>query len=710
MNIGSIITNMTNSVSFFDNMGIKYEVKTGQKNHFLAIETLFENKKSDNLILKIKIKNVSEETLYLDNAAVIDVSDRNEGRLNLDGNMVSWTMLSGGFAGITKDICVQWHDFGKNDFNSHHYAVVGNNKSRKYCTLGFITFSRQNTWVNLKAGRDTIEFEHLKAICEFDGFSLTPGMEVESELLYVNCSDSPQKALEKYIDLILRQSDGRPELKDITGWATWDYYQSGVTEDDVIENVKWLAERRNILPVEYIQLDHGFEICEGDWLTTNERFPHGLKWLTEEIKRYGFKPGLWLCPFLAAPQSRVYKEHPDWMIMDSAGKALELNGYAVKTVYGLDCSIPGVCEWLEKLGCAVTKDYGFEYIKLDGANGQIMSPLGVFADKSVTKGQAVQDGLKAFRRGLKQGTFLLNACMFGNSAGLVDGMRVGGDVGARWDATLIDKHRGERDGFNGPGEVSRCIAAMSNSFFQHRKLWINDYDYLLVRQEGSNSVLTYEEAKSWASLVSLSNGLVMMSDKMPDLLEERIDILKRVLPQCKTAASPIGFFEKEVSSLYNLKVKNGSEKWNVACLVNVDLPKRTRDYEISFEKLSLSGEKEYHVFDFWNRKYMGSFSCKINVSKLLPHHCIVLGIREKKDIPQIMATDMHISQGELELESSSFEDGSLKIKMSTCGKKGNIYIYIPEGYKLKDSLNEKEKSIYEYPITADGQEYKIDFI
>ena len=122
------------------------------------------------------------------------------------------TVLFGGFAGLTKDICVKWHDFGRNDFYSHHYAVVGNNESRKYCALGFITFSRQNTWVNLKAGRGTIKFEHLKAICEFDGFPLTPGMEVESELLYVNCSDSPRKALEKYIDLILRQKIGRAHV------------------------------------------------------------------------------------------------------------------------------------------------------------------------------------------------------------------------------------------------------------------------------------------------------------------------------------------------------------------------------------------------------------------------------------------------------------------------------------------------------------------
>jgi len=379
----------------------------------------------------------------------------------------------------------------------------------------------------------------------------------------------------------------------------------------------------------------------------------------------------------------------------------------VKTVYGLDCSISVVCEWLEELGRAVTEGHGFEYVKLDGANGQVMSPLGKLADKSVTKGQSAQQGLKAFRAGLKQGTFLLNACMFGNSVGLVDGMRVGADVGARWDATLIDKHRGERDGFNGPGEVSRCIASMANSFFQHRKLWINDYDYLLVRQNGSNSVLTYEEAKSWASLVSLSNGLVMMSDKMPDLLEERVDILKRVLPQCKTAASPVGFFDKEVPFLYNLQVENESEKWNVVCFINVDLPKRTRDYEMSFEKLGLSGKKEYHVFDFWNREYTGSFSGKISVSELLPHHCVVLGIREKKSVPQIIATDMHISQGGFELESSSFEDGFLKIKMSACGKKGNVYIYIPEEYKLKDSLNEKEKGVYEYPVTADGKQYEI---
>ena len=115
-------------------------------------------------------------------------------------------------------------------------------------------------------------------------------------------------------------------------------------------------------------------------------------------------------------------------------------------------------KWLPALMKYMDRGLGFEYVKLDGANMQAMVAAGVPSNPKMAKGQIMRQALEAFRSGLGPDVYLLNAGLFGLSIGLVNAMRIGNDVGARWDASLIDRHRGERDRYPGSGLVHRCIA------------------------------------------------------------------------------------------------------------------------------------------------------------------------------------------------------------------------------------------------------------
>ncbi|MDD5599447.1 MAG: hypothetical protein PHV82_15980, partial [Victivallaceae bacterium] len=369
---------------------------------------------------------------------------------------------------------------------------------------------------------------------------------------------------------------------------------------------------------------------------------------------------------------------------------------------------PEVCDWIRELARTVTVDYGYEYIKLDGANGQGMSPLGILADPRVSNGEAMRNGLKAFKTGMKEGTFLLNACLFGLSLGIADGMRIGDDVGGRWDGSKIAKHHGERDCFNGPGEVLRAIAATLNRCHQHKKLWINDPDYLVVRQKGSNSELSYEEAQSWASVVGLSNGLVMLSDKLPELAPERVELLEKVLPHYKHAAVPLDFFRKNVPSFYALKVGNKTEEWQVICIINVDYPTRAREYILDFQEAGLAADKEYHIFDFWQSEYKGVFSNLYKVS-LPPHCCQVIAVKQKQPLPQILATDIHITCGGLEIESSEFKDNTLAVKTANLGRSSNIFVFIPDGFMPENGLIKQSYNVWKSEVKLDGKVVKYKF-
>ena len=61
--------------------------------------------------------------------------------------------------------------------------------------------------------------------------------------------------------------------------------------------------------------------------------------------------------------------------------------------------------------------------------------------------------------------------------------------------------------------------------FAHRRWWIQDPDCIVVRPPMSD-----DEARCWASWVALTTGAAVDSDELGVLPEERLEILRRVLP------------------------------------------------------------------------------------------------------------------------------------------------------------------------------------
>jgi len=91
--------------------------------------------------------------------------------------------------------------------------------------------------------------------------------------------------------------------KDVSsGWCSWYYYYTKVTEQDVLSNLEYFEQHKD-LDISLIQLDDGYQTGIAEWGIYNEKFnskfPHGVKWLAEQIHSSGFKAGLWVAPFLS---------------------------------------------------------------------------------------------------------------------------------------------------------------------------------------------------------------------------------------------------------------------------------------------------------------------------------------------------------------------------------------------------------------------------
>lgn len=299
------------------------------------------------------------------------------------------------------------------------------------------------------------------------------------------------------------------------GWCSWYELYGGVTEADVLANLDIAAASFDRRFFRLLQLDDGYQKATGDW-DTNAKFPHGHRALTDRIHAKGFKAGLWVAPFAVTDASGVPAAHPDWLLQQG-GQPIVWDTRADwgGKVYSLDGAHPGVQAWLEQLGRRVAQDWGYDYLKIDFL---LWATAGDAHHGSLTHAEAYRDGLRAIRAGLGPDVFLLGCgAPLQHAAGLVDGMRIGTDVGPSW---------------TGLQPPARAAALRS---FYHRGAWLNDPDCLVVRAPLSDG-----EARAWAAVTALSGGLTLFSDNLPQLAPDRLRLLQRTIPVAAAGGRPVG--------------------------------------------------------------------------------------------------------------------------------------------------------------------------
>src|SRR6266699_224280 len=246
-----------------------------------------------------------------------------------------------------------------------------------------------------------------------------------------------------------------------TGWCTRSEWPGTIAEGDVIANLEFSAANFDRRFFRHIELDDGYQRALGAW-DTNDRFPHGHAWLTDQIHARGFKAGLWVAPFGVAEGSGVPASQPDWLLRDASGPVVcETREAWGGKIYALDGAHPKAQQWLFDLARRVVREWGYDYLRIDRLR---WATFGTTHYGGLTHAEAYRAGLGAIRDGLGTEAFLLaSEAPLQHAVGLVNGMRIGPDVDVSWS-----------------GIQSPARAAGLRSFY-HRSTWLNDPDCLVVR-------------------------------------------------------------------------------------------------------------------------------------------------------------------------------------------------------------------------------------
>ena len=202
--------------------------------------------------------------------------------------------------------------------------------------------------------------------------TLKPGASISSNRVLINVAVNPYEALEYYAGAVGKLNHARTGSV-INGWCSWFYTLSKVSEEEVIQNTEFAASHLKPFGLEYIQIDEGYQQFHGEW-EGNERFPHGMKWLADKIKSYGFKPGIWISPYVVSEPAKIFRDHPEWLAKGADGHLRRVGPWPENSEppaeenprrYCLDITHPEAAKWLHDLIDTIANDWGYEMIKID---------------------------------------------------------------------------------------------------------------------------------------------------------------------------------------------------------------------------------------------------------------------------------------------------------------------------------------------------------
>jgi melibiase-like protein len=500
--------------------------------------------------------------------------------------------------------------------------------------------------------------------------TLRPGQTIVSNRFMLNRAASPYAALEEYAEAVGSLQSARIH-SIVNGWCSWFYTLTRVSEDEVLRNAEFAARHLRPLGLEYIQIDEGYQRSHGDW-EGNERFPHGMRWLAERIRGHGFKPGLWISPYVIAESSDVFRQHRDWLVQRRDGSLQRIGNWEnesspealSETVkrYCLDVTHPDAAQWLRELIETIAQRWGFELIKIDFMAWSILAAER-FHDPTLSSAGAYRRGLEIMRAAAGDHCHILECGPGNTTVGLIDSMRIEADINYGYAAAAWKQY------FQDP---ACSTAAAAKRYYFHRRTWVNDVDHVCL------DLLSVQQAEAAATVIALSGGHMISGDRLVDLDPVKLEILKKITPSYGVAALPVDLFDADVPTTFALHVERPFAAWSVVALFNPDLGTAV-ERRFSLGRLGLDPGKTYLAFDFWRQRLFGEVTNELAV-RIAPGSVTLLALHAATGTPQLLSTTRHFTQGAIELEDvqwNATERALTGVSMGPAGSAHDVFVYVP---------------------------------
>ena len=455
------------------------------------------------------------------------------------------------------------------------------------------------------------------------------------------------------------------------GWMTWYSVQFDAEEDTVLENARWQAEHLKDYGANTIWVD--WEWYHSDFSGVGQpgtdifhpdirRYPKGLKYVADEVKKLGFVPALWIGATNDSTENEFIRDHPETVLVNKPQWCGQ---------YFMDLTHPLYLEQFLPRAMGQILDWGYEALKWDCLPTTIqLCDLyhDHLFDPNLSTEQAMLGAVEAARRIVGPDFYMLYCAGlsdrdFNIASAVFDAARIGGDI-FKWDEF-----------------ITQCIARVMKLYALHNVVFYNDPDNVILRPKFN----TYDQALSRLSFVSLLGLPITLGDNLPDLPEDRVELLRRGIPPLNAHPMDLRSTAHDYKVVKaNLAINKPYEQWNVVDVFNL----LEEDVEVTvdiYSDLHLSlDEGPYLVYDYWNKEYIGEIPQYFTVP-LHPCASRVFAVRKKLGHPQVLSTSRHLSQGAFDLSSLTWNESRdmlSGVSKTVAGEPYDIVLYVPDGFRI----------------------------
>jgi hypothetical protein len=232
--------------------------------------------------------------------------------------------------------------------------------------------------------------------------------------------------------------------------------------------------------------------------------------------------------------------------------------------------------------------------------------------------------------------------------------------------------------------MQQAISATMRWLFVNNIAWYADPDVVCVRPP-----LTLDQARMWATLVGITGQMTLASDKMTDLDEDRVEILRRICPVADIR--PMDLFDyRDKPPIFDLKVATPAGQWDVVAVFNWTDSAST-SIRLAPADLGLAPGR-YAYYDAWSKRLLAAASEPVTLP-LPPSACRVLTVRPLLDRPQLVGTSRHVTQGADDLEQLTWDPAAMTIHGTSRVVANDPYelrFTLPPGWSLQDKSLRRE--------------------
>jgi hypothetical protein len=497
-----------------------------------------------------------------------------------------------------------------------------------------------------------------------------------------------------------RPGERRPRLDPVTGWCSWEAFQDAVSAGDVREAVGALAERLKAWGLDTLQIDDGFQRSPwpptadgmfGDtYLVPNGKFPGGHDDIAGAIGARGFTPGIWSG---ASISNRGFAAREGIGIRDARGEPLE--GQWIRFV---PSCLPDFLQRHIVPLYRTLRDTGYRYFKCDSLRHLFYDGLLAAVERGllpVAEARArFRRYLEAIRAGIGPDAFLLSCWgVLSEAVGVCDACRIATDAHPTWGSFLMQ------------------VRESGRWFHTQRILFQNDPDHVCVRTDP-------QWARSLLTCVSMTGGVLMLSDSTEHYAGERLDAIRRTIPAqpVMTAetgpldvalpaypAIPIARLGRDAlamddamallsqdvgspgdhpfSSLWSIHYRGSGRSW---CVMGRFAIAPLAQCRVSLDGLALDPEAVYHAFDFWAERYLGTVRGAIDCPALPLGSCQAVCLAPETGRPAFLADNRHVSCGLGFLQGETWDGRDLALDLrGVAGSSFSVWVTVPRGRALE---------------------------